>query len=90
MRVTCRSTGPLAFAGSPICSHTATRLSARGQRDVEQLRGAARILKKQLVKIAHAIKQQQVGMLGFDPQVLLHHGRMGCPGGVIHDIGSVA
>ncbi len=46
--------------------------AALGQRDVQELRGAARIVEEHLVKIAHAIKQQHVGVLRLDAQVLLH------------------
>jgi predicted transcriptional regulator len=41
--------------------------------DVEQCRGAARIVKEHLVEIAHAIEQQHIGVLRLDAQVLLHH-----------------
>ena len=51
-------------------------LAARGQRDVEQLGGPPGVVVKQLVKISHPIKQQQIGVLGLDAQVLPHHGRM--------------
>ena len=104
-RTTLRSTGPLAVAGSPICSQIATdsprrtslreiafdrvqrhaghrnrlagRLAARGQRDVEQPRGAPRIVEEQLVEVAHAIEQQRVRVLRLEAQVLLHDGRVG-------------
>ena len=108
-RTTWRSTGPFAFAGSPICSQIATdsprrtssreialdaverhaghrdrlagRLTARRQRDVEQPRGALRVVEEQLVEIAHAIEQQHVGVLRLQAQVLLHHGGVGFEGG---------
>ena len=108
MRMTLRSTGPLAVAGSPICSQIATdspsftslrqilldrveghaghldrragRLAARGQRDVEQPRGALGVVVEQLVEVAHAVEQQHVRMLRLDAQVLLHHRRMGRSG----------
>ncbi len=57
----------------------AGRLSACRQRDIEQLRRALRIAVKQLVEIAHAVKQQNVRMLGLDAQELLHHRRV-CAG----------
>ncbi len=44
------------------------------KRDVEKLRGAARIVVEHLVEIAHAIEQQHVRVLRLDAQVLLHHG----------------
>jgi hypothetical protein len=31
------------------------------------------VIVKQLVEVPHAIEQQYVRMLGFDPQILLHH-----------------
>jgi hypothetical protein len=34
------------------------------------------VVEKQLVEIAHAIKEQLVGVLGFQREVLLHHWRM--------------
>ena len=52
------------------------RLAARGERDVQQRRRAARIAIEQLVEIAHAVEQQGVGMLRLDAQVLLHNGRV--------------
>ncbi len=42
--------------------------AALGQRDIEQLRGAARIVVEHLVEIAHAIEQQHVRMLRLDAQ----------------------
>ncbi len=52
-------------------------LTARGQRDVEQLCRTARIVVEQFVEIAHPVKQQRVGMLRFDSEVLLHHRGVG-------------
>jgi hypothetical protein len=52
----------------------AGRLPARGQRDVEQPRGALGVAVEELVKIAHPIEQQPVRMLVLEPKVLLHHG----------------
>ena len=54
----------------------AGRLSARGQRDVEQARGALRIVVEELVEIAHPVEEQLVRMLRLGAEVLLHHGRM--------------
>jgi len=54
----------------------AGRLAARGQRDVEQFRGAHGIVVKQLVEVAHAIKNEFVRMIRFQAQVLLHHRRV--------------
>ena len=53
-------------------------LSARGQRDVEQLRSLARILEEKFVEVAHPIEQQRVRMLGLQAEVLLHHRGMVC------------
>jgi hypothetical protein len=51
-----------------------SRLATLRQRDVKQARGFFCIGKKQLVEIAHAIKQQGVGVVCFQAQVLGHHG----------------
>ncbi len=48
-------------------------LAARGEREVEQLRGALGIPVEHLVEVAHAIEEQHVGMLALQGQVLLHH-----------------
>ena len=55
-------------------------LATIGERDVEQLGGASRIVVEQLVKIAHPIEQQQVGVLRLKPEILLHHRRVGGAG----------
>ena len=47
------------------------------QRDVQNARRLVRVVKKQLVKIAHAVEQQRVRMLRLDAQVLGHHGGVG-------------
>src|SRR5258708_3202805 len=49
--------------------------AARGEREVEQARGALGVVVKHLVEIAHAVEEQHVGVLRLDAQVLLHHGR---------------
>ena len=54
------------------------RLAARRQRNVEQPRSLLRILEKQLVEIAHPVKQQIVRMSGFQAKVLAHHRRVLC------------
>ena len=54
----------------------AGRLSARGQRDVEQPRGALRVVVEKLVEIAHPVEEQLVRMLRLGAEVLLHHRRM--------------
>ena len=46
------------------------------QGDIEQLRGAFRVIIKQLVEIPHAVEQQDVRMLRLQPKVLLHHWRV--------------
>ena len=51
--------------------------AAFGERDVERLCGSDRIVKKQLIEIAHPIKQQRALVLGFDLQILRHHWRHG-------------
>ena len=48
--------------------------AARGQRNAENARGLHRIVKKQFVKITHAIKQQRIRMVCFNAQILGHHG----------------
>jgi len=55
----------------------AARLAAGGQRDVEQAGGLLGVLEEELVKVAHAVEKQGVGMLLLQPQILLHHRRMG-------------
>ncbi len=55
----------------------ARRLAALGQGDIEQLGGLAGIVIEQLVEVAHAIEQQDLGVLGLEAKVLLHHGRVG-------------
>ncbi len=64
-------------------------LTAGGEGDVEQFGRALGIVEKQFVKVAHAVKQQLVGVLGFDAQVLRNHGRMGGwrlrRGAAVHD-----
>src|SRR5262245_19328245 len=54
----------------------AARLPAACQRDVDELRGPARVVVEQLVKIAHAIEQQRVREPRLDRVVLLHDGRV--------------
>ena len=55
----------------------AGRLSARGERDVEQARRALRVVVEQLVEVAHPVEQKLVRMLRLGAQILPHHGRMG-------------
>ena len=52
-------------------------LAALCERDVEQPVRLARIVKEDFVKVTHAIKDKGLRELGFDAQVLLHHGRVG-------------
>ena len=49
---------------------SAARAPAGGERDVEQLRGAAGVVEEQLVEIPHPVEEQGVGMLRLDAQVL--------------------
>ena len=51
----------------------ARRSAAFGQRDIKQLRGALSVVIEQLVKVAHAVEQQDLRMLRFQLQILLHH-----------------
>jgi hypothetical protein len=48
-------------------------LAAMGQSDIERRRRGNRIIKKQFVKIAHAIEQKRVGMRLLDLKILRHH-----------------
>ena len=50
-------------------------LAALGEGDVEGGGGGHRIIEKQLVKIAHAVEQQTIGMVPLDGQILGHHRR---------------
>jgi hypothetical protein len=52
-------------------------LAARGQRDVEQAVGLARVVVEQLVEVAHAVEHERAWVLGLDAQVLRHHWRVG-------------
>ena len=50
--------------------------AALGERDVEQLRAALRVLEEHLVEIAEAEQQQRIfRQLAFDAAILRHHGR---------------
>ena len=51
----------------------AVGLTSGGQCDIQHLTGAFGVIKEQLVKVAHAIKNNIMGVFGFDAQVLLHH-----------------
>jgi hypothetical protein len=52
-------------------------LPALRQRDVEQARSFFGVGPEQLVKIAHPVEQKGVRMVGFQAQVLRHHGGVG-------------
>ena len=52
------------------------RLPAAREGDIQQARGATCVVVEQLVKVSHAIEDQNVRVLGLDAQVLLHHGRV--------------
>ena len=54
----------------------ASRLPTRSQGNPHEPRCVYSIFEKQFVKIAHAIQQKLLWMLGFDAQELLHHGRV--------------
>ncbi|MPM71391.1 hypothetical protein SDC9_118356 [bioreactor metagenome] len=54
----------------------ARRLPTLRERDIQQPRGLLGIRVEQLVKIAHAIEEQGVGVLCLQCQVLRHHGGM--------------
>ena len=60
----------------------ATTLTASGEGNIQNLRRFFSIIKEQLVKVPHAVKENRVRKLGFDFQVLLHHWRMGLTHGV--------
>ena len=51
--------------------------AARGKRDIEDLRGRLRIIKEQLEKVAHPVKQQAFPRLSLQREILLHHRRHG-------------
>jgi hypothetical protein len=48
-------------------------LASAGQRDVEDLGGRPCIIEEQLEEIAHPVKQQAIGRLGLERQILRHH-----------------
>ena len=48
--------------------------AALGQRDIQQLRRTFGIVIKQFVKVAHAVKQQDLRVLSLQLKILLHHG----------------
>ena len=48
-----------------------------GERQLQLAGDKLRVVKEQLVKIADPEKQQRIGILIFDLQILLHHGRYG-------------
>ncbi len=53
----------------------AIMFAALGERDGERGRSLHRILEEQLVEIAHAIKQQMLGMGVLDGEILGHQRR---------------
>jgi hypothetical protein len=55
----------------------AGRRAARGERDVEELRGALGVAVEELVEIPHAVEEQHVGVARLEGEVLLHHRGMG-------------
>ena len=48
--------------------------AACGEGDVEQGSGFFCVIHEQFVEIAHAVKQEDVGVFRFDSEILLHHG----------------
>ena len=48
-------------------------LAALGQRDVERRRRMNRVVKEELVKIAHPVEQERVWVAPLDLQILRHH-----------------
>ncbi len=48
--------------------------TACGEGDVEQGSGFFCVIHEQFVEITHAVKQEDVGVLRFDSEILLHHG----------------
>ena len=50
-------------------------LATCGEGDIEQTGCLNRIIQKQFVKIAHAVKHQFVLVFGLDGQILRHHWR---------------
>jgi len=48
--------------------------AACGEGDVEQRGGFFGVVHEQFVEIPHAVKQEDVGVLRFDSEILLHHG----------------
>ena len=58
----------------------AVGLTSGGQCDIQYLTSAFGVVKEQLVKVAHTIKNNIVGVVGFDAQVLLHHWSVLCGG----------
>ena len=51
--------------------------AARGERDVEELRGALGVGVEEFVEIAHAVEEQHVRIPRLEDEVLLHHGGVG-------------
>lgn len=51
----------------------ALSLASSGQGDIQRGSGFFRVLEKHFVKIAHAIKQQAIGMRRLDGHILGHH-----------------
>ena len=54
----------------------ARRGAARGKRDVEEARGLPGVLEEKLVEIAHSVEEQQLRVLGLEPEILFHHRRV--------------
>ena len=60
-------------------------LAALGEDNAQRLAGNFRILKEQFIKIAHAVKQQAVGIRRLDLQKLGDH-RRGIGGGFLREV----
>ena len=65
------------------------RLAALGQSDVEEASRFLSIVKEQLIKITHAVKQQGILIVRLDAQILNHHGGM-LSDGVCHGVNGIA
>ncbi len=66
--------GVIRYAGHR--DRVAGGFAARRQRNIEQRCSALRVVVEQLVEVAHAVKDEHVGILGFHAKVLAHHRRV--------------
>ena len=58
----------------------AVSFTSGSQRYIQHLAGALGIIKEEFVKVTHTIENNIVWMLGFNAQILLHHGSVWCWG----------